>query len=159
MRFTAAAALFSLFAATAASTVTRRQFPGFPDCSQDCLAHPNLDTCKAGDNTCLCNNSVFVQSTFTCIQNACKGQDLATAIEGAYQLCLAVHVTLVSAKGAEFSATASLPSASGNASAATSAPASASRSPAPSTTPNAALGRSASTTLGLVAIGALAMAL
>ncbi|KAJ7074491.1 hypothetical protein C8F01DRAFT_1100635 [Mycena amicta] len=123
MRFSAAVALFSLFAAVSAgTTLSRRQFPGFPDCSQDCLAHPNLGNCKSGDDTCLCNNSDFVQGTFQCIEAACKGQDLATAIEGAYQLCLSVHVTLVSAKGAEFSATASL---AGNSSATSPAPTSA----------------------------------
>ncbi|KAJ7857035.1 hypothetical protein B0H13DRAFT_2077788 [Mycena leptocephala] len=109
MRFSAALAVFSLFAASASASVTpllRRQSP--PACELPCVTNPNLGGCKAGDNTCLCNNDVFVQSTFQCIQAACTGQDLHDAIAGAAALCAAVHVTLVSAAGAEFSATASL---------------------------------------------------
>ncbi|KAJ7151368.1 hypothetical protein C8R43DRAFT_486976 [Mycena crocata] len=121
MRFSTAIAVFSLFAASATASVTpllRRQFP---NCASTCLASPNLGGCKAGDNTCLCNNDIFVTSTFDCIQAACKGQELADAIAGAASLCAAVHVTLVSAAGAEFSATASLGSSASAAQ--TSAPA------------------------------------
>jgi hypothetical protein len=59
-------------------------------CELPCVTNPNLGGCKAGDNTCLCNNDVFVQSTFQCIQAACTGQDLHDAIAGAAALCAAV---------------------------------------------------------------------
>ncbi|KAJ7704484.1 hypothetical protein B0H17DRAFT_1193708 [Mycena rosella] len=173
MRFSAAIAVFSLFAASASASVTPLHRRQFPNCANDCLANPNLGGCKAGDDTCLCNNDVFVSSTFQCIEAACKGQDLATAIEGAAALCAAVHVTLVSAAGAEFSATAVLPSSS-----APSAPAGAqtsgtaasdvtsntdtSSAPAPTTTPNTGSARSSAANtafVGLAAIGAFALAL
>ncbi|KAJ7201085.1 hypothetical protein GGX14DRAFT_465723 [Mycena pura] len=163
MRFSAAAAVLSLFAASAlASTVPsplhRRQFPG---CANNCLANPNLGDCKSGDDTCLCNNPVFVESTFQCIEDACQGQDLAAAIEGAKQLCLAVHVTLVSAAGAEFSATANLAQSGAASSPSATAPASSGASPAPSTpAKGGAPSFSANTAfLGLTALGALALAL
>ncbi|KAF7343373.1 CFEM domain-containing protein [Mycena venus] len=171
MRFSAALAVFSLFAATASASYTplltpfqRRQVG--PACEQNCLANPNLGGCKSGDLPCMCNNNVFVTSTFQCIQAACSGTDLAAAIQLAAETCQSVGVTLPSAAGAEFSATASLTSSGGAAQtsggASTSAPASnpSSSAPAPSTTPNGALSASANTAfLGLAAIGVIAFAL
>ncbi|KAJ7628322.1 hypothetical protein FB45DRAFT_1059116 [Roridomyces roridus] len=173
MHFSTAIATFALFAATASASVTpaipsvfRRQLP---NCAGDCIAHPNTGGCSASDDTCLCNNSVFVQSTFQCIQAACQGEDLANAIKAAADLCLAVHVTLVSAAGAEFSATASgLSSASNTAPASASTPTSPSgantaSTPSASTTPppNAALSLSAANSglMGLAAVGVLALVL
>ncbi|KAF7293141.1 CFEM domain-containing protein [Mycena chlorophos] len=156
MRFTAAVTLFTLFAASTASTLPPPPAPvvGFPLLRQ-----------RAGDDTCLCNNNTFVTSTFQCIESACKGEDLATAIQGAYELCLSVKVTISSAIGAEFSATASLASGSPTAAAdsvasTTSAPA-AVNSNTDATTTSAALPRAfvPTTAFGLVAIGALALTL
>ncbi|KAJ7507131.1 hypothetical protein B0H11DRAFT_1970375 [Mycena galericulata] len=177
MRFSAALALFSLFAASASASYTPLHRRQFPDCASNCLANPNLGGCASGDDTCLCNNNIFVTSTFQCIEAACKGEDLANAIAGAASLCAAVHVTLVSAAGAEFSATASIATVSATPTAtspaATTPAASAATGPAVS---DAAIAPAASTTgstssngamttslntafLGLAAIGALALAL
>ncbi|KAJ7764614.1 hypothetical protein DFH07DRAFT_770460 [Mycena maculata] len=175
MRFSAALAVSALFAAfVSASTLPlhRRQFP---NCASNCLANPDLGGCTAGDDTCLCNNDVFVSSTFSCIEAACTGDDLEQAIAGAASLCAAVHVTLVSAAGAEFSATASLassPAATSSTVALTAAtdtpaaasdaatPSSASTTTAATTNSNGALSPSANTALlALGAIGALAFAL
>nr|GAT52731.1 predicted protein [Mycena chlorophos] len=167
MRFTAAVAVFSLFAASTASTLPLLQRQsGFPTCANECLANPNLGGCQAGDDTCLCNNNTFVTSTFQCIESACTGEDLATAIQGAYELCLSVKVTISSAIGAEFSATASLASsgsptaAADSAASTTSAPA-AINSNTDDTTTSAALPRAfvPTTAFGLVAVGALALTL
>ncbi|KAJ7130341.1 hypothetical protein C8R44DRAFT_978450 [Mycena epipterygia] len=176
MRFSATLAIFSLFAASASASYTPLHRRQFPNCASSCLANPNLGGCTAGDDTCLCNSNVFVTSTFQCIEAACKGQDLATAIAGAASLCAAVHVTLVSAAGAEFSATASLADSSSAAPSATSAGAGASNSDAaantaasttpatspsasPSPTTNGALSSANTAFLGLAAIAALALAL
>ncbi|KAJ7481435.1 hypothetical protein FB451DRAFT_128641 [Mycena latifolia] len=168
MRFSVVATL-ALFAASAQASINpssllRRQ--SLPSCANDCIANPNLGACTTVSDDCLCRDNTFVTTTFACIQAACKGQDLATAIADAAALCAAVHVTLVSAAGAEFSATASLastgsPTAS-DAAAQTSAPPDATSStPAPSTTTtNGASPRAASSALLVLgAIGAIALAL
>ncbi|KAJ6625093.1 hypothetical protein B0H10DRAFT_654839 [Mycena sp. CBHHK59/15] len=163
MRFSAALAVFTLIAGSASASYTPLHRRQFPTCANDCLAHPNLGNCKAGDDTCLCNDNVFVTSTFQCIEAACQGQDLANAIAGAAALC-AAHVTLVSAAGAEFSATASLansaaPSSAASVTAATSAASASAASASQSTTPNSARSSSANALLGLAALGAVAFAL
>ncbi|KAJ6463982.1 hypothetical protein C8R45DRAFT_505521 [Mycena sanguinolenta] len=160
MRFSAALAVFSLFAASVSASYTpayglsRRQGPA---CEQDCLAHPNLGNCGASDLTCLCNNSDFVQGTFKCIQAACSGTDLEQAIELAAATCQSVGVTLVSAAGAEFSATASL--SSSTAGAATGTSSSAAASPSTSNTSSARSSSANTALLSLAAIGALALTL
>ncbi|KAK7042527.1 CFEM domain-containing protein [Favolaschia claudopus] len=163
MRFATALAVFSLFAATSATVapqlgLVRRQGPA---CEQDCLAHPNLGNCKASDLTCLCNNNDFVQGTFDCIKAACTGTDLASAIALAAATCQSVGVTLASAAGAEFSATASLNSANPSSGSSTpNSPSASAPAPSNSNTPNGALSSSANTAfLGLAAIGAVALAL
>ncbi|KAJ7093295.1 hypothetical protein B0H15DRAFT_947435 [Mycena belliarum] len=160
MRFSAALAVFSLLAASASASVAPQRRQSFPTCANDCLANPNLGACKAGDNDCLCRDNTFVSSTFACIQAACAGKDLANAINGAAALCAAVHVTLVSAAGAAFSATASLAGTSAAASAPASISSSASAAAA-SKTPNAApaTAHAHAALVGLGAIGALALAL
>ncbi|KAJ7245178.1 hypothetical protein B0H12DRAFT_1325409 [Mycena haematopus] len=169
MRFSAALAVSSLFAAAVSAGYTplhglsRRQGPA---CEQDCLANPDLGTCGASDLTCLCNSSAFVQGTFQCIQAACKGSDLAQAIQLAAETCQSVGVVLSSAAGAEFSATASLGSSTSPTDAASSpAPPASSTAQAPTTssspaTPNGARSSHANTALlGLAAIGVVAFAL
>ncbi|KAJ7084076.1 hypothetical protein B0H15DRAFT_406564 [Mycena belliarum] len=143
-----------------------------PTCANSCLANPNLGACKAGDDDCLCRDNTFVSTTFACIQAACTGTDLANSIAGAAALCAAVHVTLVSAAGAEFSATASLagtaaasPPPAAPTSAGAQAPASSSSAGAAAktttTTPNAApaAAHAHAALLGLAAVGAIALAL
>ncbi|KAJ7151739.1 hypothetical protein C8R46DRAFT_491770 [Mycena filopes] len=171
MRFSATVAVFALFAASATASYTplhARQT--FPDCSSSCFAHPNLGACQAGENECLCKDDTFVNSMFQCIQDACKGQDLATAIADAAGLCAAAGVTLTAASAAEVAATASS-SASAPAGSAASVSGSgaptgsaAQTSPAPSSSstapPNGALSATVNTAfVGLAAIGAIALAL
>ncbi|KAJ7628300.1 hypothetical protein FB45DRAFT_748489, partial [Roridomyces roridus] len=61
-----------------------------PACAGECIAHPNTGGCSASDDTCLCKNSVFVQSTFQCIESTCQGADLANAIQTFKNICAAV---------------------------------------------------------------------
>ncbi|KAF8216273.1 hypothetical protein K438DRAFT_1953235 [Mycena galopus ATCC 62051] len=167
MRFSAALAVFSLFAASASASYTplhglsRRQGPA---CEQSCLANPDLGSCDASNLTCLCNSSAFVQGTFQCIQAACKGTDLEQAIQLAAETCQSVGVVLVSAAGAEFSATASLAGSSSSTSAAASPAANSaasSASPSSSTPASNGVRASAANTafLSLAAIGAVVLAL
>ncbi|EIW79793.1 hypothetical protein CONPUDRAFT_26321, partial [Coniophora puteana RWD-64-598 SS2] len=60
-----------------------------PACATNCLASADMGDCQEGDDTCLCNNQAFINSTTSCIQSTCTGQDLQTAEYDAQQLCLA----------------------------------------------------------------------
>ncbi|KAF8208128.1 hypothetical protein K438DRAFT_1712935 [Mycena galopus ATCC 62051] len=162
MRFSAALAVFSFFAASASASYTpslyalsRRQGPS---CEQSCLANPDLGNCSASNLTCLCNNSDFVQGTFDCIKAACTGTDLEQAIQLAAATCQSVGVTLVSAAGAEFSATASLSSTGSASSPSATSPAPSTSSTAPATNDARSSGVN-SAFLGLAAIGVVAFAL
>ncbi|CAK5278095.1 unnamed protein product [Mycena citricolor] len=172
MRFSVLA-IISLFAASTAATSIRRQYP---TCAQSCLANADTGNCASGNNDCLCHNSNFIQSTFGCIETSCQGTDLAQAISVSYQFCLASGVTISSAIGAEFSATASLgksSSAAAPASTTSNAPAAASStapasspspsssvsSPSPSPTGGAVSVTGNTALVGLVAIVAVALAL
>ncbi|KAJ7628319.1 hypothetical protein FB45DRAFT_1028417 [Roridomyces roridus] len=89
MRFPTALASFALFATTASASVT----PSVAyHCANICLANANTGGCSPGDDSCLCNNSVFDQSTFQCIEGICQGADLTNAIQAFENLCAAVGV-------------------------------------------------------------------
>ncbi|KAJ7291378.1 hypothetical protein C8J57DRAFT_1272485 [Mycena rebaudengoi] len=159
MRFSTILAACSLFAASASAASSHLMTRQFPPCSMDCLAKPNLGACKLGENDCLCRDNTFVTTTFECIQAACKGKELADAIGGAANLCAAAGVTLVSAAGAQFSATHTEDSPSTGSPAGSGSPTN-SAPPADQTKTGAALSTTVNTAfLGLAAIGAVALGL
>ncbi|KAG6895049.1 hypothetical protein C0992_003355 [Termitomyces sp. T32_za158] len=139
MRF--ALAILALAASVSAQTI--------PSCANACLFGTNvdLDGCQPTDNVCLCKSQAFVSKSTTCIEAACKGNDLDNALSVARTLCASVGVTLTSTF--PVSATAS-PSATAAADAS-----------APATTSNAAtLHRASANALaGLAAAGLAALAL
>ncbi|KAJ3975649.1 hypothetical protein EV361DRAFT_945974 [Lentinula raphanica] len=46
------------------------------------------------NEACLCSNPQFISTTTTCIEGACSGNDLQTAISAAESLCAEAGVTL-----------------------------------------------------------------
>ncbi|KAG9096467.1 hypothetical protein FRC07_010931 [Ceratobasidium sp. 392] len=87
-------AVLALAAVASASSVFRRQ--SMPACAMTCIMNANTQDsgCDATDNTCLCKNQAFIQSTSTCIASTCQGNDLKDANEAASALCAAAGVTL-----------------------------------------------------------------
>ncbi|KAF9224982.1 hypothetical protein BS17DRAFT_731760 [Gyrodon lividus] len=144
MRF--AVALFALTVAvsSASSALIARQ--SLPNCAAPCLANANYGSCAPDDDTCLCNDQTFLNSTTTCIQSSCSGSDLTEAEAFAQALCLAVGVTLT-ANSATPTATAPT----------TASATSTSASPSPST--GAASSNSINMFAGAVAAFALAAVL
>ncbi|KAF9233042.1 hypothetical protein BU15DRAFT_54385, partial [Melanogaster broomeanus] len=59
-------------------------------CAAPCLANADYGGCSPTDDSCLCTNEVFLNSTTTCIEAACSGSDLAEAEAFSQALCLAV---------------------------------------------------------------------
>ncbi|KAH7926880.1 hypothetical protein BV22DRAFT_1111399 [Leucogyrophana mollusca] len=119
MRFTFALVALSAAVSTASAAVVARQ--GLPNCAVPCLTDANFGGCAPDDDTCLCNNQTFIQSSTSCIQSSCTGSDLTNAESAAQQLCLAVGVTLSSTPAATgstspsaASSAAAAPSPSGN---------------------------------------------
>ena len=93
MRFAIAFVTMSaVISAVPAAMIFQRQ--SIPSCATTCIANADLGGCQMGDDSCLCHNEAFINSTTTCIQSTCTGQDLQTAEYDAQQLCLAVDVTL-----------------------------------------------------------------
>ncbi|EAU83766.1 hypothetical protein CC1G_07501 [Coprinopsis cinerea okayama7 len=78
-------------ASVSASALYRRQYPS---CANACLAAADFGNCEMTDNFCLCSSEPFVSSTTTCIQAACEGEDLETALFVSRELCERVGVTL-----------------------------------------------------------------
>ncbi|KIK93680.1 hypothetical protein PAXRUDRAFT_144531 [Paxillus rubicundulus Ve08.2h10] len=94
MRF--AVALFALTGVSSVSSaLVARQ--SLPNCAAPCLTNANFDGCSPDDDSCLCHDQVFIDSTTSCIQSSCTGSDLAEAEAFAQSLCLAVGVTLTAA--------------------------------------------------------------
>ncbi|KAG6840157.1 hypothetical protein C0991_008504, partial [Blastosporella zonata] len=102
MRFTFA--VLTLAVSSASASIIARQIPS---CADNCLfgSNVNLGGCSSTDNVCLCNSQVFVSTSTTCIESACSGKDLQTAISVAQQLCASVGVTLTSSAPAATDAT------------------------------------------------------
>ncbi|KIJ16487.1 hypothetical protein PAXINDRAFT_168597 [Paxillus involutus ATCC 200175] len=120
MRF--AVALFALTAVSSVSSaLIARQ--SLPNCAAPCLANANFDGCSPDDDTCLCHDQTFIDSTTSCIQSSCTGSDLAEAEAFAQSLCLAVGVTLTVAS-ATSTASATAPASAKTSAASTSAAAS-----------------------------------
>jgi len=96
-----------------ASSLYARQIADLPGCGEPCMAtsNVNLGGCVASDTTCLCTNPVWVTSTTNCLELACTGTDLQTALELFPALCLSAGVTLTASN------TAPASSASGSAAA------------------------------------------
>ncbi|KAH0578681.1 hypothetical protein H2248_003811 [Termitomyces sp. 'cryptogamus'] len=103
MHFTLALSLLSLASAVCASLVPRQTIP---QCASACLFGPDvdLDGCSVTDNLCLCKSAPFISRSTSCIESACSGNDLQTALTVAQQLCASVGVTLTSAAPASTSA-------------------------------------------------------
>ncbi|KAF8893126.1 hypothetical protein BD779DRAFT_1508942 [Infundibulicybe gibba] len=168
MRFSIAVlSLLGAAASVSASTLLGRQGT-IPACAGPCLTTADLDGCALTDNACLCKSQKFVASSTTCIQGACKGDDLTNAEAAAVALCAAVGVTLTppaasgsasgSASGAAASSTAPASGSAGATSAARPS-ASGSGSAAPSTPSGAASVNGANALVGLAAMGLAALAL
>ncbi|KAG6918298.1 hypothetical protein DXG01_015390 [Tephrocybe rancida] len=178
MRFTFAA--LALAASTVSASIIARQIPS---CANECLfgSGVDLDGCGPTDNICLCKSQKFVSKSTTCIEAACSGADLATALSVSQQICLSVGVTLTNEAPAPTESSAStpaVPSTDGVSSpaptkastkATTTAPStsktssasttgSSSAAPAATTT-NAAVANSVNAIAGLAAIGLAALAL
>ncbi|KAF5373446.1 hypothetical protein D9615_009506 [Tricholomella constricta] len=91
MRFSLA--VLALAASSVSASLIARQLPS---CANDCLLGPtvDLDGCGPRENLCLCKSEKFVSKSTACIAQACKGDDLTTAINISQQICLSVGVTL-----------------------------------------------------------------
>ncbi|KAE9392109.1 hypothetical protein BT96DRAFT_924900 [Gymnopus androsaceus JB14] len=95
-----------------------RQLSNLPTCAIPCLTATTTTTfgnCSSTDEACLCNNSQFISTTTSCVEGACTGNDLQTALQAAQGLCASAGVTL------DISSIASSVSATGTASATSSA--------------------------------------
>ncbi|KAG8706267.1 hypothetical protein FRC08_001173 [Ceratobasidium sp. 394] len=148
-------ALLALAAIVSAGSIHRRQLPA---CAMQCMATAQTGGCDPTDNTCMCKNADFVNSTYECVQSTCTDPDeLKAAIEGARALCAAAGVSLTetvpaatdpaptatesapeetSAAATSPAASASMPAGSSSAPASATGPASsASRTPAASSRP------------------------
>ncbi|KAI6112382.1 hypothetical protein EDD17DRAFT_1595822 [Pisolithus thermaeus] len=84
-------ALSAALSSVSAGLVSRQSLPS---CANPCITNANLGGCSATDDTCLCENQTFINSTTTCIESSCTGNDLQEAEQYAQSLCLAVGVTL-----------------------------------------------------------------
>ncbi|KAF8843506.1 hypothetical protein BDN67DRAFT_1066887 [Paxillus ammoniavirescens] len=147
MRF--AVALFALTAVSSASSaLVARQ--SLPNCAAPCLANANFDGCSPDDDSCLCHDQTFINSTTSCIQSSCTGSDLAEAEAFAQSLCLAVGVTLTAASATP-TASATTPASAKTSAASTSA---ASTAASPSST-----GAASSNGVSVLAGAAAALAL
>ncbi|KAJ3906995.1 hypothetical protein F5879DRAFT_944013 [Lentinula edodes] len=97
---------------TSASELSRRQF-NLPTCALPCLtatSSTSFGNCSSTDEACLCSNPQFISNATTCIEGACTGNDLQTAISAAEALCAQAGVTLdTSSIIASVSATATTP--------------------------------------------------
>ncbi|KAG6815309.1 hypothetical protein H0H93_010284 [Arthromyces matolae] len=184
MRFTVTAVL-ALFASSASAGLIARQFPS---CADDCVMGDNVNYggCSSTDNVCLCKSETFVSASTACIEAACSGSDLQTALSISRELCASVGVTLTStfeastaADSSTAAADSSTPAAtttsdsakatstaptSSKASSATSTGSAASSSTsaaAPASTSNAAISLSplANSVMGIAAVGIAALAL
>ncbi|CAE6471573.1 unnamed protein product [Rhizoctonia solani] len=81
----------ALAAVASASTLTRRQYPS---CAMPCIQSADIGNCSPTDNTCMCKNQSFIDSTAVCVKKNCTGDDLTRANEISKALCLAAGVTL-----------------------------------------------------------------
>ncbi|KAI0672256.1 hypothetical protein C8Q78DRAFT_1026087 [Trametes maxima] len=151
MRFFAVLALTAAVSSASAAHLQRRQYP---DCATPCLASADFGNCDPLDDGCLCKNANFISSTTKCIQGACQGNELQTALTAAQQACLSVGVTLTNSAPA---ATQTAP-ASGS-SAAASSPTSTSAAPAQTSNNAAVSARGVNALAALAAVGAAALAL
>ncbi|KDR69077.1 hypothetical protein GALMADRAFT_77836, partial [Galerina marginata CBS 339.88] len=61
-----------------------------PACAFPCIVGADLDGCAPTDNVCLCTSEPFVNSTTSCIESKCTGDDLIAAEQFAEALCAAV---------------------------------------------------------------------
>ena len=59
-------------------------------CALPCVANANFGSCSHQDNACLCKSQAFINSTTTCIQGACQGQDLQNAEAYSQAICKSV---------------------------------------------------------------------
>ncbi|KAI6115318.1 hypothetical protein EDD16DRAFT_1594859 [Pisolithus croceorrhizus] len=90
----AAVALVALSAALSSASAGLVSRQSLPSCANPCITNANLGGCSATDDTCLCESQTFINSTTTCIESSCTGNDLQEAEQYAQSLCLAVGVTL-----------------------------------------------------------------
>ncbi|KAJ3860592.1 hypothetical protein EV359DRAFT_85177 [Lentinula novae-zelandiae] len=80
-------------AAVAGSTSTFGFSPrqlNLPTCALPCLtatSSTSFGNCSSTDDACLCSNPQFISNTATCIEGACTGNDLQTALSAAEALC------------------------------------------------------------------------
>ncbi|KAI5121936.1 hypothetical protein M0805_000265 [Coniferiporia weirii] len=119
MRFSVAL-LFVGVASASAALITRQA--GVPTCALTCIENADFGGCSSTDDTCLCNNAAFVNSTTVCIESTCTGSDLAAAEQFAQANCEAVGVTLSAPSStASSSASGSSPTESGSGSSSPSA--------------------------------------
>ncbi|KAJ3926401.1 MAG: hypothetical protein NXY57DRAFT_1029139 [Lentinula lateritia] len=87
-------------AAVAGSTSTFGFSPrqlNLPTCALPCLtatSSTSFGNCSSTDDACLCSNPQFISNTATCIEGACTGNDLQTALSAAEALCAQAGVTL-----------------------------------------------------------------
>ncbi|KZP30860.1 hypothetical protein FIBSPDRAFT_777106, partial [Athelia psychrophila] len=71
------------------ASIYRRQ--SYPACAIPCIEDADLGTCASAsdEDECLCNDSAFIASTTSCIEGACTGADLASAVALAQAACAA----------------------------------------------------------------------
>ncbi|KAG6829257.1 hypothetical protein H0H92_005137 [Tricholoma furcatifolium] len=166
MRFTLAATLAFAVSSVSASIIARQSIPA---CADNCLFGSNVDYdgCSETDDVCLCKSQVFVSTSTSCIEAACSGSDLQTALQVSQEICAAVGVTLTSTYAAASTGASSSTAAASAAKSTVTSPASSGSSAASSTTSsaaaaattNAAVSNSINALAGLAAIGLAAMAL
>ncbi|KAJ3808340.1 hypothetical protein EV368DRAFT_84802 [Lentinula lateritia] len=113
--FASLLAAVAVAGSTFASGHSPRQL-NLPTCALPCLtatSSTSFGSCSSTDEACLCSNPQFISNTTTCIEGACTGNDLQTAISAAEALCAQAGVTLdPSSILASVSATATTPLAS-----------------------------------------------
>ncbi|KAJ3720401.1 hypothetical protein C8R42DRAFT_670538 [Lentinula raphanica] len=89
-------AMASLAMGSSSAESVRRQL-SLPTCALPCLtstSSTSFGNCSSTDEACLCSNPQFISTTTTCIEGACSGNDLQTAISAAESLCAEAGVTL-----------------------------------------------------------------
>jgi hypothetical protein len=99
----------SIFSLAAIVGLVSAQFPGVPDCAQDCLTTAISSVgCPITDVGCQCSSTAEIQGFGAgCILAACTAEgDLASAISGGQGLCVEYLATVSASTTAESSAEA-----------------------------------------------------
>ncbi|KAG9310172.1 hypothetical protein JVU11DRAFT_9795 [Chiua virens] len=92
MRFAVPLSVLLAAVSSTLAALTARQ--SLPSCAVPCMENADTGSCAPVDDSCLCKNQQFINSTASCIASSCTGSDLQNADAYAQQLCLAVGVTL-----------------------------------------------------------------